>query len=98
MPEEVLTITFIIPSYLRVHARGQSQVEISISATTLAEALAALWLAFPGLRDRVVNEQGQVRQHVNIFVGDDNIRDCGGLAAPVHDGCEIMIVPNIAGG
>jgi len=46
----------------------------------------------------VVNEQGQVRQHVNIFVGDDNIRDCGGLAAPVHDGCEIMIVPNIAGG
>ena len=46
----------------------------------------------------VGNEQVQVRQHVNIFVGDDNIRDCGGLAAPVHDGCEIMIVPNIAGG
>ena len=98
MPEGVMTVTFLIPSYLRVHARSQSQVEISIAATTVAEALDALWLAFPGLRDRVLDEQGQVRQHVNIFVGDDNIRDCGGLAARVSDGCEIMIVPNIAGG
>ncbi|MBI4479840.1 MAG: MoaD/ThiS family protein [Acidobacteria bacterium] len=98
MPEKVMTVMFLIPSYLRVHAREQNQVEISISATTVAEALAALWLAFPGLRDRVVDEQGQVRQHVNIFVGDANIRDCGGLAARVRDGCEIMIVPNITGG
>ncbi|MBI3935201.1 MAG: MoaD/ThiS family protein [Acidobacteria bacterium] len=93
-----MTITFLIPSYLRFHARGRSQVILSSPATTVAEALDALWLAFPSLRDRVLNEQGQVRQHVNIFVGDENIRDCGGLAARISDGCEITIVPNVSGG
>ena len=93
-----MTITFLIPSYLRVHTGGLSNIELSTSATTVAEGLSALWLEFPGLRDRVLTEQGEVRQHVNIFVGEENIRDSGGLGAPVRDGCEIMIVPNVAGG
>ena len=91
-------ITFYIPGPLREHSGGQSRVDVSASATTLAEALAALWQEHPGLRDRVLNEQDQPRQHVNIFVGDQNIRDCGGLAARVSDGAEITIVPNVAGG
>jgi len=93
-----MAIRFVIPSYLRAHTGGESQVELSVAATNVAEALAALWQAYPGLRDRVVNEQGAVRQHVNIFVGEENIRDTGGLTTPVRDGCEIMIVPNISGG
>jgi len=93
-----MTITFLIPSYLRTHTSGRSAVELSTSVTTVAETLTALWLEFPALRDRVLDEQGNVRQHVNIFVGDENIRDTGGLATPVRDDCEIMIVPNITGG
>ena len=60
--------------------------------------MSALWTLYPGVRDRVVNEQGQVRQHINIFVGNENIRYTGGLATPVVDGCEISIVPAVSGG
>jgi len=42
-----------------------------------------LWQKYPGLRDRIVTEQGEVRQHVNIFVNEENMRDCGGFAAAV---------------
>ena len=93
-----MPITVYIPGPLRAHTNGRSQVAVTTPAQTVAEALAALWQAHPGLRDRVLNEQGEVRQHVNIFVGDENIRDCGGLAAHVRDGAPIMIVPNVSGG
>jgi molybdopterin converting factor small subunit len=46
----------------------------------------------------VLTELGEVRPHVNIFVDDRNIRDSGGLGAPVHDGAEIYILPAISGG
>ena len=93
-----MAITFLIPSYLLPFADGNKSVRIAEPAKTVAEALSALWRAYPALQDRVVTEQGQIRQHVNIFVGDENIRDCGGFAAPVRDGTEIMIVPNVSGG
>jgi molybdopterin converting factor small subunit len=93
-----MAITFYIPGPLRQHTRGRSQVEVNRPAATVAEALAALWEAYPGLRDRVLTEQGEVRQHVNIFVGDENIRYCGGFAAAVNNGTAIMIVPAVSGG
>ena len=93
----MMAITVLIPSYLRPLADGRSQVRLSNSATTVGEALAALWQACPGLRDRVLTEQGEVRQHVNIFVGEENIRDCGGIAAPLSADCEITIVPAVSG-
>ena len=93
-----MAIIFSIPGPLRQFAEGRSQVEINDSVATVAEALEALWQACPGLRDRVLTEQGEVRQHVNIFVGEDNIRDCGGFAAAVKDGAAITIVPAVSGG
>ena len=65
---------------------------------TVSDALTALWTLHPGVRDRVINEQGQVRQHINIFVGDENMRYTGGLATPVSDGSQISIVPAVSGG
>ncbi|MBI2820096.1 MAG: MoaD/ThiS family protein [Acidobacteria bacterium] len=94
----MMTVTFLIPSYLRAFTGGWGRVELASSASTVAEALGELWEKHPGLRDRVLTEQGAVRQHVNIFVGEENIRDAGGLSTPVSAGCEIMIVPNVAGG
>lgn len=93
-----MPITFLIPSYLHPYAGGQSRVEVNSGAKTVEEALAGLWKSYPGLRDRIVTEQREVRQYVNIFVGDENIRDNEGLATPVSDGCEVMIVPSVAGG
>ena len=92
------TILFRIPSYLQTFAAGRGDVSVNSAARTVNEALAALWQAHPGLRDRVLTEQNQVRQHLNIFVGADNIRDLAGLATEVTDGCEITIVPNVSGG
>jgi len=73
-------------------------VEIEVSGSTVAEALAGLWRAYPGLRDRILTEQGEVRQHVNVFVGEEDIRYCGGLSAPIKSGSSITIVPAVSGG
>jgi molybdopterin converting factor small subunit len=93
-----MAIVFYIPGPLREHTNGQSQVDINAAAATVGEALAVLWLEYPGLRDRVVTEQGEVRQHVNIFIGEENMRHCGGFAATVGDGAAITIVPAVSGG
>jgi sulfur-carrier protein len=93
-----MAILFRVPTYLRTFTEGRSDVSVEASGSTVNDALAALWRAHPGLRDRVVTERNQVRQYLNIFVGAENIRDLGGLAAEAKDGCEITIVPSVAGG
>ena len=93
-----MAVIFLIPSPLRIYTGGASKVELEVSAATVQEALETFWARYPGARDRVVTERGEVREYINIFVGDENIRDSGGLATPVRDGSEIMIVPSVAGG
>lgn len=73
-------------------------MQIEHSPKTVAEALSALWTIYPGVRDRIATEQGQVREHINIFIGDENIRYTGGLASSIPDRCEISIVPAVSGG
>lgn len=93
-------VVFLLPTPLRPFADGRSRVEIRMAkdSPALREALEALWDAVPGVRDRVVTEQGAVRQHVNVFVGTESCRWTGGLATPVADGAEIAIFPAISGG
>lgn len=91
-------ITFHIPGPLRTFAEGRSEVEVEAEVATVFDALQTLWRVCPGIRDRVVTEQGQIREHINIFVGTENIRYTGGLATPVSRGSEISIVPAISGG
>ncbi len=93
-----MSVTFQIPGALREFTAGKSRVEIEQSPRTLAEALSALWMVYPGVRDRIVTEQGQVRQHINIFIGDENVRYTGGLASPTPARSEISIVPAVSGG
>ena len=93
-----MPITFHIPGALREFTAGRSIVPIVDCPATLAEALEALWTLHPGVRDRVVTEQGQVREHINIFIGDENVRYTGGLASPIPEGSEISIVPAVSGG
>ena len=94
----ILVITVHIPAALRDFTAGRSVVEVAISEGTISDALTALWNLHPGLRDRVLNEQRQVRQHINIFVGNEHIRYIGGLATQVQDGSQISIVPAVSGG
>lgn len=93
-----MPITFHIPGALREFTGGRSTVKVEVSQGTVTEALAALWALYPGVRDRIVNEQGQLRQHINIFVGKEHIRYTGGMASPIADGSEVSIVPAVSGG
>ena len=93
-----MPVVFQIPGPLRQFTGGLSRVEIETRPATLLEALAALWTAYPGLRDRVMTEQGRIREHVSVFVGTENSRDSGGLRTPIPDAAEISIVPSISGG
>ena len=93
-----MSVTFLIPGSLRSLAGGRSEVELDAPAATVLEALQALWVVCPAIRDRVVTEQGQIREHINIFVGKEHIRYTGGLATPVFPGAEISILPAISGG
>lgn len=93
-------VVFLIPTPLRPFAGGRSRIEVPVAndSPSLGDALAALWEAAPGVRDRVVTEQGEVRQHVNVFVGAESCRWTGGLATPVADKAEVAIFPAISGG
>jgi sulfur-carrier protein len=91
-------VTVRIPTYLASFAGGRNQLAIDGSPATVSEALTALWKEYPGLRDRIVDEQGTVRQHINIFVGDEAIRFADGLATKVPADAEVLIVPAVSGG
>lgn len=93
-----MRVTFYIPGALRQFTGGRSKVELAISPGTVADALSSLYALYPGVRDRVVTEQGQVREHINIFVAEENIRYTGGLATALPPNSEISIVPAVSGG
>ena len=93
-----MSITFMIPGPLRQLAGDRTEVCVESAAGSIGEALSLLWASCPAVRDRVVNELGEVRPHVNIFVDGLNIRDSGGLDTPVRDGAEIYILPAVSGG
>ena len=93
-----MPLVFHLPGYVREFTGGRSRVVLPSAPATVGEALEALWALHPGVRDRVVTEQGEVRPHVNVFVGSESIRFSGGLATPLADGAEISIVPAVSGG
>ena len=82
-----------LPTVLRPLAGGAERVEVD--GATVGEVFAAL---DPPLRRRLTDEQGAVRRHVNIYLGNDNIRDLDGLSTPLTDGDELLILPSVAGG
>ena len=71
---------------------------VSAAGANVGEILDNLDKAFPGLRERICDEEGNVRRFVNIFVNDEDIRFLEERATPVKDTDELSIVPAIAGG
>lgn len=93
-----MSVSVHIPGPLRDFSRQRGEVPLPGSPATLLEALQLLFAAHPGLRDRILNEDGQLRQHINIFVGNESIRYTGGLATPLSANATISIIPAISGG
>ena len=93
-----MAYVFTIPGPLVELANNRRQVRVDGHAQTVDDALSLLWRECPGVRDRVITERGEVRQHINIFIDGENIRDCGGLGAHTREGAEIVILPAVSGG
>ena len=93
-----MPVTVRIPTYLASFANGRNLLALEGSPATVSETLAMLWKDYPGLKDRIVDEQGAVRQHINIFVGDEAIRFADGLSTKVPADAEVLIVPAVSGG
>ena len=87
-----------IAGFLTDFTNGQGEIDIDPPAATVGEALNRLWQLHVGLRDRVVNEQGQLRQHVNVFVNGENIRRKELLDTTLSEHSEITILPSVSGG
>ena len=91
-----MSVIVRIPTTLRPIAGGQS--EVKVEGATLAEVLASLDAAHPGFKDRLLDDEGQLRRFVNVFVADDDVRYLQGLDTPVPDGETVSIIPAVAGG
>lgn len=85
-----------IPTPLR-KLTGDQEV-VTAEGTTIGEILTSLDTSFPGLNERLCDENGEVRRFVLIYVNEDDIRHLEGKATPIKEGDEISIVPAIAGG
>ncbi|CAN5717915.1 molybdopterin-synthase adenylyltransferase MoeB [soil metagenome] len=91
-----MAVTIVIPTPLRQFADGNTEIEVE--AATAGEALDQLTTQFADLRKHLFNEQDALRNFVNVYVGDEDIRHLDGAATPLKDGETLMIVPSIAGG
>lgn len=91
-----MAITVRIPQPLRNLTGDKSTVETR--GSSLAEAIADLEANFPGVRERVMDDGGELRRFVNIYINGDDVRFMEGLKSPIKDGDEISIVPAVAGG
>ncbi len=93
-----MPVTVVLPRALQPFAQDAGALELPASCATVSGALRAVGERWPVLLDRVVTEQGAVRERVNIFVGEESIRFAHGLDTRVTDGDTIMIVAAVSGG
>ena len=85
-----------VPSPLRRHTGGQSRVDVP--GATVGEVLSMLTTAYPGLSGQILDEGGEVRAYINVFVNGAEIRTLSGQATPVASGDEVSVIPAMAGG
>ena len=88
--------TIYIPTPLRRLTGGESKIEAT--GETVGDLIQQVEQSHPGVADRVLDGDGNVKRFINIFVNDDEVRTRDGLATPVNEGDKVSIVPAMAGG
>jgi len=91
-----MAITIEIPTAFRRFTEGAPRVDSG--ASTVAEALTELTTRFPALSRHVRDEQGQIRQFLNVYLNEEDIRFLNGESSALQDGDRVLLVPSIAGG
>ena len=94
----MITVAVRVPTILRAYTQGQSDVSVTVEdGAALADVVAALDRAHPGIAARVLDDSGQIRRFVNVYV-DDDVRFAAGLQTPTPDGARVSVIPAVAGG
>jgi len=91
-----MSVSVRIPTILRTYTGGSA--EVSADPGTLREVIASLDTAYPGLSGRIVDDTGNLRRFVNVYVGDEDVRFANGLETPVPAGAHVSVIPAVAGG
>lgn len=91
-----MSVTVRIPTQLRELTSGEG--EIVLDATTVREAIDLLNSAHPGIGERLLDENGNLRRFVNLFLADEDVRFLQGLDTPITPGQTLSVVPAVAGG
>jgi molybdopterin synthase sulfur carrier subunit len=91
-----MSVTVRIPTILRTYTEGAS--EVPAAGGTLAEVLDDLEANHTGIKARVLDDAGEIRRFVNVYVGNDDVRFLEGLSSPTPEGTQISIIPAVAGG
>jgi adenylyltransferase/sulfurtransferase len=89
-------VKLLIPTPLQRFTANRDEIEVA--AFTVGEALNALTDEYPALKKQLFNDQGSLRPFVNVYIGQEDMRNLQGQETPVKDGDELSIVPSIAGG
>ena len=91
-----MSVSVRIPTILRTYTLGES--EVSASGSTVTEVLDDLDARYPGIKARILDEQGAIRRFVNVYVGNDDVRFLDALDTKVSDDAQISVIPAVAGG
>src|SRR5262249_4771179 len=91
-----MAIEVRIPTILRPYTGGAKAVEGT--GDTIADLLTDLDSRYPGLRARLVTDEGALHRFVNVYINDEDVRFLGALAAKLKDGDPVTILPAVAGG
>ena len=91
-----MSVSVRIPTILRTYTDGES--EVSAEGDTLAAVLDDLDANYSGIKGRVLDEGGELRRFVNVYVGNDDVRFLENLATPTPDSTQISVIPAVAGG
>ncbi|MEJ7775034.1 MAG: MoaD/ThiS family protein [Nocardioidaceae bacterium] len=91
-----MSISVRVPTILRTYTGGES--EVTAGGSTLKEVLDSLDETYPGIKGRIVDEQGALRRFVNVYVGNDDVRFLDGLDTRLGEGSQVSVIPAVAGG
>ncbi|MFL6107093.1 MAG: MoaD/ThiS family protein [Marmoricola sp.] len=91
-----MSVSVRIPTILRTYTGGES--EVTVEGADLNAVLADLEANHPGIRARILDDGGEIRRFVNVYVGNEDVRFLDGLGTATPDGTQLSIIPAVAGG
>jgi sulfur-carrier protein len=91
-----MSVSVRVPTILRTYTGGDS--EVNAEGATLGDVLEDLDRRYSGIKARILDDQGELRRFVNVYVGNDDVRFLDGLATATPEGAQVSVIPAVAGG